>query len=154
MARPRKTSSTLEQSGEFAKRPSRARKDPQPGKGFPVPPSIIKTPRQKKIWRETCGWMADINQEALCDQASLAAYVLLYDRMQTIQARIDKDGLFDKKGKINPAFTSLRGVIKEMLPFIDRFGLSPVSRTKLAVPVLPDEKETPAEALIAKFKAG
>ena len=125
MARPRKSSAAMEASGSFDRDPARRRVDPKADGNLGKPPKHL-TAERAKIWRELVKTMPE-GVGAAADRIAFEVLVSLADKFRNSDRGLSSSELTN--------FTSLLG----------KFGLTPASRSNVAIPVSTKAGSNPFE---------
>lgn len=149
MARPRKPTALKILHGDFDKDPQRRnRKEPEPSVDSPTCPSRLGVVGRNE-WKRICNELEMLGVISLAERASILRYCHAFQQHHECEAQVKKDGRWltnFKTGAIteHPASKAARDLARQMIQLLSAFGMTPTSRTRLAVKektkVDPDEK--------------
>jgi P27 family predicted phage terminase small subunit len=116
--------------------------EPKPASGIPSCPSHVSNVAREE-WDRITAELANLGMLTQVDRSMLAAYCDAYSDWVEAQKACSR-GMFYKNGdllKINPALRAKHDAMALMHKFASDFGLSPVSRTRLAVETKTEDDE-------------
>ncbi len=121
---------------EGEKNANRIRDTPKPARGIMrAPPTLTKAQRQ--MWDFVVGELQAIGVIALADTGILSRYCVLHERWQLAEQAITEHGalLVSDDGGLrpNPAVGMARDLASELRRIEVEMGMTPASRTKIAV---------------------
>lgn len=134
--------------GNPGKRPISPR-EPKPRKTAPRCPEWLSD-EAKKVWRRTVPELKALGVLTTIDGDALAGYCATYAQWKEATVFIDKHGmaypLRDGEGRVKcmqqfPQVAVARGALFLLKAFMQEFGLTPASRSRIQVPWTPDEDE-------------
>ena len=149
MARPRKPTALKILHGDFDKNPQRRnRREPEPSSESPGCPSRLGVVGRNE-WKRICNELEMLGVISLAERAAILRYCHAFQQHHECEAQVKKDGRWQtnfKTGAIteHPASKAARDLARQMIQLLSAFGMTPTSRTRLAVKeqtkVDPDEK--------------
>ena len=122
--------------------------EPAPEPGIPLPPEEL-SPDARISYYQFARVISGMKVLTLADQAALVALAETSVERRRAQEEIDKHGLFrkTKRGKKsiamkNPALAILQDADRRLRGWLNEFGLTPASRTRVKVHDSGNQKET------------
>lgn len=159
-----KPSAIKKLQGNPGKRPLNA-KEPSAPAGDPEMPADLPKAAQEE-WNRIIPELRALGVLSKIDRAALAAYCHAYARWFEAEREITKRGIvidefgcsdegeqFFLRSKKNPAVTISESAMKLMKSFLVEFGMTPASRSRLAMKSEEEAKRDPADAYFAKVDA-
>jgi P27 family predicted phage terminase small subunit len=133
MAKPRKPTAILEATGAFDKHPDR-RRGTEPGfEGEASCPRHLDSEARKE-WRRIAPQLRRYGLLTAVDRSALAAYCACVSLAIKAQHDIAEHGIVLTGGRKNPACTVLKDALQQVRQFAGEFGMTPSSRSKVAMP--------------------
>ncbi len=149
MARPRKPTALKVLHGDFDKNPQRRnRQEPQPPADSPLCPEQLGVVGRNE-WKRICKELEMLGVISLAERGAILRYCHAFQQHHDCEAQAKKDGRWQTNAKTgliteHPASKAARDYAKQMITLLSSFGMTPTSRTRLAVKekieVDPDEK--------------
>lgn len=149
MARPRKPTALKILHGDFDKNPQRRNhQEPQPSSDCPQCPTDLGVVGRNE-WKRICKELEMLGVISLAERPAILRYCHAYQQHHDFERQVKKDGRWQtnyKTGAIteHPASKAARDLVNQMIKLLSSFGMTPTSRTRLAVKekkeVDPDEK--------------
>ena len=125
--------------------------EPQPESGIPDCPDFI-TGRAAEEWDRIAVQLDDVGLLSKIDRAALAAYCTAYERWSKAEETVRKSGTLIKSPNgfpmISPAVSVATKAMDQMLKIAKEFGMTPSSRSSIAVDKKAAESD-PSEAFFA-----
>jgi P27 family predicted phage terminase small subunit len=122
--------------GNPGKRPFNKR-EPQPTPKAPEPPPFLKREALEE-WHRLAPELERLGLLTIVDRAGLAAYCQAYQRWIQAERKVNREGLVlnakSRYAQAHPAIVIAQRSMQLMRAFAAEFGLTPSSRTRLAVP--------------------
>ncbi len=136
MGRPRKPSALKVLHGDFDKKPQRRnRREPVPAKQPPRCPAWI-TGEARKEWKRIVDELDSMGVASSVDRAALEQYCVAYEAWRQAIAIVRKEGrtFAARQGpRVHPADVLARSYADLCHRILCQFGLTPSSRTRLAI---------------------
>jgi P27 family predicted phage terminase small subunit len=132
-------------SGNPGKRPLNTA-EPRPRSTAPSCPKHLDKEARRE-WNRISKELHRLGLLTVIDRATLAAYCQAWSRWLKLEAIVQRTGetILDpatKRFSTNPYYTAMNASLKLMLSVASEFGLTPASRTRLAVtPISPERDE-------------
>lgn len=149
MARPRKPTALKILHGDFDKDPQRRNhQEPLPSVDCPQCPTDLGVVGRNE-WKRICKELEMLGVISLAERPAILRYCHAYQQHHDFERQVKKDGRWQtnyKTGAIteHPASKAARDLVNQMIKLLSSFGMTPTSRTRLAVKekkeVDPDEK--------------
>lgn len=159
-----KPSALKKLQGNPGKRPLNA-KEPSAPAGDPEMPADLPKAAQEE-WNRIIPELRALGVLSTIDRAALAAYCHAYARWFEAEEETRLHGIVVEEPilvqgvetgfvryKKNPAVTISEGAMKLMKSFLIEFGMTPASRSRLAMKSEEEAKRDPADAYFAKVDA-
>jgi P27 family predicted phage terminase small subunit len=148
VGRPRKPTALKVLHGDFDKNPQRRNhREPVPGKQPPKCPAWI-TGEARKEWKRIVDELESMGVASGVDRAALEQYCIAYDAWRQALRTVRKEGrtfASNHGPRVHPADTLARSYADLCHRILCQFGLTPSSRTRLAIDhethTHPDEEE-------------
>lgn len=144
--RPRKPTALKVLHGDFDKDPQRRnRAEPEPETEIPKCPEKL-TVVGRNEWRRVCGELKLLGVISLAERGSIEQYCQAYEKLHECEKVVKEQGRFfesENGPKEHPASKAARSYADQCIKLLASFGLTPTSRTRLAVQskAAKDEKE-------------
>ena len=137
MARPRKPTALKLLHGDFDKDPQRRNhKEPEPVTEIPACPGQLGVVGRNE-WKRICSELELLKVISLAERASILRYCHAYQQHHDYERQAKKDGRWqvNDRGVIteHPASKAARDLVNQMIKLLVALGLTPTSRTRLAV---------------------
>jgi P27 family predicted phage terminase small subunit len=108
--------------------------EPEAPPGAPERPNWL-TAAGFREWARITEELGALTILSLVDRAGLWEYMKIWERAESAQRKIDRDGYFlkDRSGKSykNPAISVVEEASRQKRMYLESFGLTPSSRSKL-----------------------
>ena len=102
-----------------------------------MPQHIVNDEEAKKEWKRIAPLLKNAGLLTLIDRAALAAYCQLWSRWSSAENNILTNGVIIPAPSgypiVNPALSIANSSMKLMVKFLGEFGMSPSSRTRVAI---------------------
>ena len=129
--------------GNAGKRPINKR-EPQPAPSVPDPPEHLSELARQE-WTRMAGQLATLGLLTDLDRAAFAAYCQTYARWIDAEEAIKKTGTIVKAPSnypiLSPYLSIANRALDQMRAFMTEFGLTPSSRSRIAVGPRPETDE-------------
>ena len=134
-------------NGNPGKRPLN-RREPRPPRTTPSCPAWLSKDA-KNAWRRMVPALRDMGVLTIVDGEALAAFCKTYARWRQAEEFLDQHGLVyplrDEKGNVRcmqqfPQVSIARNMLLLMRSFLQEFGMTPASRTRIELPWEPPKR--------------
>lgn len=138
MARPRKPTALKILHGDFDKDPQRRNhQEPVPSVDCPPCPSDLGVVGRNE-WKRICKELEMLGVISLAERPAILRYCHAYQQHHDFERQVKKDGRWQTNyntGAIteHPASKAARDLVNQMIKLLSSFGMTPTSRTRLAV---------------------
>jgi P27 family predicted phage terminase small subunit len=119
--------------------------EPKPPVEIPDPPDHLDEVARKE-WIRITGLLSQLRLISQLDMAGIAAYCVAFSRWADAERKVAKHGIIvmspDKKFPMkSPYLCVAESAMQEMRKLLGEFGLTPTSRSRLHVPIIPAEDD-------------
>jgi len=147
MARPRKPTALKILHGDFDKNPQRRNhQEPQPSSDCPQCPRDLGVVGRNE-WKRICKELEMLGVISLAERPAILRYCHAYQQHHDFERQVKDDGRWQRNFKTgaiteHPASKAARDLVNQMIKLLSSFGMTPTSRTRLAVK---EKKEVDAD---------